>query len=379
MNNMNIAFITPDYTPNPKGGCGISSSLLVNRLREFGYNVDVFCINYRSKSVTNMNGTDYYFKGMPKIPFLNNFAAYFKLRKKLKSYSIVHVYNMDLIPVAAIIKHKQYKLVATINNPKGAVTSTYSGHIPLVNKISNFLTTKAIKYFKGKVDDYIALTQALKNLYVENGYNRSKITVIPNMYDPKFIKRNNNRGSKKSINLLYSGQLGDNKGVLDLIKAFDIIRKRHNSTYLTILGKGKYEQLISNYLKEYELEEFVTLKYRKYPNIKHEYFSSDILIHPAKWFEPFSRVWLEAMCANLYIVSTNNPSALEILKDKAIFYNSEDKKGLVDAIKKAIISLKNGDIIYQDLNEYSPEIVVKNIVKLYQKKIYNDRSNKKTQ
>ncbi|MDD4892866.1 MAG: glycosyltransferase family 4 protein [Candidatus Rickettsiella isopodorum] len=339
--------------------------MLVGQLRKNGYDVDVYCFNTKREKNVTENGNDYYFRGFPKIPFLNNIVAIFYLINKLSTYNIIHVYNMGLIPAAALTKGKNCKLVATINNPQGALTSTYLGYIPLVNKISNFLTTNAIKIFKHKVDIYIALTHAIKNLYVQHNYDSSKIEVIPNMFDPLFLRPAEGSRTKKDITLLYSGQLGDNKGIMDLIEAFVIINKKYHDVYLKIIGKGKHWNRIAIYLKKYNLKGRVTLTYKNYPEVRKEYFSSDILIHPAKWFEPFSRVWLEAMCANLLIVSTNNPSAMEILKENVIFYDPGDKNGLINAIEKAIILSKNKNRTFKELEKYSPNSIVKSIIQLY--------------
>ncbi|MEA2006620.1 MAG: glycosyltransferase [Patescibacteria group bacterium] len=366
---LRVALLTPDFPPNPRGGCGVSSNLLVQELRKLGLCVDVYRVGKKEIAEKSSSGNIYHFVGFRKVPMINNLFAVILLRGRLKKYDIIHVYNMSLIPAAVLLKGRDSKIFATINNTNGAVASTFVGKRKFKNKINDWLTTWMIKLFRGGVDCYIALTAFLRRLYIENGYVGHKIKMVPNMYDEIFVAKRNKESRKDGhVRILYVGQLGDNKGVLDLaVVCKDLLndKKWKDKLKVKIIGDGKLRGVIETILKREIESGSVEIFNEQYEDLPDEYWNSDLLIHPAKWDEPFSRTWLEAMASELPILSSDNSSAKEVLAGYAIFFKMGDRESL----KRAMLEFLKNKTREDDgffVERFNPKKVTNKIVKYYQ-------------
>ena len=132
---------------------------------------------------------------------------------------------------------------------------------------------------------------------------------------------------------------------------------------LTICGKGKLSDWISTHISKHEQESRIILTDSQYIKLPNLYQDHDVLVHPAEWFEPFSRTWLEAMQQQLIIISTNNPSAIEVLPQNTFFFSTQ--KELSKTIKH-VSKMRKFDIDYsKTLTMYSPKRVVNRILETY--------------
>ena len=70
----------------------------------------------------------------------------------------------------------------------------------------------------------------------------------------KFLEKNN-------LKLLYFGRKHPKKGIIDLIEAFKLIKKKNNNIYLKIIGpNSNYETQLYKKIKEYELEKLISIE-----------------------------------------------------------------------------------------------------------------------
>ena len=231
-----------------------------------------------------------------------------------------------------------------------------------INSINNIITTSLIKFYKSRVDVFIALTNALKSLYIKSGYKKSNIIVIPNAIDPIFLSNNKNIINENNIiKVLFVGQLSPKKGILDLLKAYSDSEILRAKTKLLILGNGKLKKEIISFIEKNNLTN-VKIREFRYENLPNEYKKNNVLVSPSNYFEPFSRTWLEAIANNLIVLSSNNPSAIELFNDKFYFY----KMGNVDSLRNELEKIiKNPNIKTYDLKSYKIKGVIQQIIELY--------------
>jgi glycosyltransferase involved in cell wall biosynthesis len=222
------------------------------------------------------------------------------------------------------------------------------------------------------LDRYFALSNTIKSIYTSCGFPEDKIAIIPNMYDPAFLKKFEQAGIQKSnekIVVLYAGRLVKEKGVDDLIKAFSIVNS--TAAELWIAGHGpenkKLRQIAESSIKTIKFLGFLSLD-----DVSTAYKKAHIFVHPARWPEPFGRNIIEAMLAKLAIIASDSGASSEVLGGTGIIY----KTGNVHELAEKLEMLINNDKLREELGErafkrvlshYSPEIVTSQIIKEYKK------------
>jgi glycosyltransferase involved in cell wall biosynthesis len=321
-----------------------------------------------------------------------------KLWKVLTKYDIVHVYSTIQIAALGFLRRTMLRIpaVATLNGEEAACIS-YQRWMKCKCKKCNLSNAISCAFDRAKkvetlnvpapilatyfiiqralaqnLDRYFALSNTIKSIYVACGFPEDKITIIPNMYDPAFLKKLekvNICKSNEKIVIFYAGRLVKEKGVDDLIRAFSIVNSAKAELWIAGLGpeEKRLRQIAENSEKTIKFLGFVSLN-----DMPIMYKKSHIFVHPAKWPEPFSRSILEAMLAKLAIVASDSGASPEALGDTGIIYRTGNIYELAEKLEMLI----NDDKLREELGEkafkrvlsqYSPEIITRQIIKEYEK------------
>ena len=167
-----------------------------------------------------------------------------------------------------------------------------------------------------------------------------------NIFSPKKIISKKHFGLKEDdFILIYSGRINKEKGILELIKAMNLLKKYENIKLFVVgssfYGNSNTETSFTKTLKE----EASSLKnciiftgfipYEEMPN----YLSiSDIAVIPSNWDDPFPTTVLEAQAMGLPIITTRRGGIPEEVTDKnAIILNTDQH--FIDNLAKAILDL----------------------------------------
>ena len=156
------------------------------------------------------------------------------------------------------------------------------------------------------------------------------------------------RENEDCIQLLFVGRLRDEKGILVILKALDLLLNEPNEQasmkhrlHLNIFGTGDktYINELQTFLQEKHLTEVVTF-HGKVPQdelIRH-YDSSDITLVPSLWQEPFGLVIAEAMARELPVIASNVGGPAEILTHEVngLLIEPGDERALTAAITQLI-------------------------------------------
>ncbi len=122
-------------------------------------------------------------------------------------------------------------------------------------------------------------------------------------------------GLGHTINLLFLSRIERAKGILDLLDAFESLRKKDDRLHLVIAGDGPDFSQVQERCKARGLAESVTLTglVDDREKIRELYMRSDIFILPSH-HEGFPRVLYEAMCFGLPIITTFVGSIGSVMK-----------------------------------------------------------------
>ena len=197
----------------------------------------------------------------------------------------------------------------------------------------------------------IAVSAAVKDQYVQAGFDPDRIEVIYNGIDPRFLQAPETPSAAPGpsgggcAQLLFVGRLRDEKGVLVMLEALDLLRNTaHGSAqreqpcmHLHVFGSGEKAFLaeVETFLREKRLVDAVTLHGRvSQDELIRYYDSSDVLLVPSLWREPFGLVIAEAMARGLPVIASNIGGPAEILTHEAngLLIEPGDARALAGAI-----------------------------------------------
>lgn len=169
----------------------------------------------------------------------------------------------------------------------------------------------------------IAISHALRNIYVQNGFPEQNITVIPRGIPSNKILNEcdlKDLSNKDKIRLLFVGRICPEKAPDDAIKAIGILygKAGNRDIELDIIGTGeeKYINDLKELVARFTLESHISFLGRLEPNETFNLYSAyDALLFPSRWEEPLGVVVLEAMAQGLPVIATDRGGIPEIITD----------------------------------------------------------------
>lgn len=245
------------------------------------------------------------------------------------------------------LKQGQYDVIIGVHAPLAGRLATLKKH---------FLTTKCIGWLHNSFEalfgenSHYYIGAQRKRHYVYQFKKLDKVVLLCNHdaksyydYDPRFKPTviynpltlepgKTSQGTSKRF--LAVGRFSHkHKGFDLLIKGFNIFAKKTKDWQLDIVGEGPEEELYNELIKEYKLEERVTI----HPftnNIQTFYSNAQVYVLSSRW-EGFGLVLVEAMAHGLPIVSSDLPTSIEIMGDFGLYFKNGDIENLAQRLEDA--------------------------------------------
>ena len=257
--------------------------------------------------------------------------------------------------IKSINSKKKPKIIEVHNRPKSIFQ--ISQFLPLSKKFlfyhndplsfKEYSTLKSRKELINICDKICFVSEYLKDRFLKDisksHRNNSKLHVIYNGIEP----RTRNSKLLRKQNIVFIGELSQNKGFNFFLEAVDDICNDFKGWTADIYGKSKtFDQ---SFIKNPRIYYHGFL-----PNdeIIKELEKSSICVVPSVWNEPFGRVLLESINAGVATITSVNGGLKEIANHfKVIKIENIHKKTIYNALKKLIMS-KN-EITYLSNNKVS--------------------------
>lgn len=372
---MRVGIVTPRFPPTISGGGEISVKLLVEQLVDRGHDVQVFSFDGGER--TDVNGFNVHrFRGIPRgiLEIANGYALFelWRARDSVASLDVMHAYSVTLNPaVGRVSSSLDVPSIATLNTydllPKAAFGVNANPPRRLYELLAMPTTGRFLRREVKRIDRFITLSHASRQVYRENSFDDICIDVVPNMVDPEFEPIDVTK-SRQGYNLLFVGSLIKEKGVSYLVRA---LTELPADVSLRIVGSGKEEGSLRALAVNLGVRSRIEFRGRiPYEEVYREYSSADCFVHPGVWPEPFGRTILEAMQTGLPVVTTAVGGPAELVPQEELQCSPRDPDALADAIK---ISRTRPDVGEENreyvLKHFSPDTVVPQLCDVYDRAI----------
>ena len=301
------------------------------------------------------------------MPLLSVWFEYIMHRNAiLKTTMLARRKNVDLI-------HLNNQIVLNFM----CVFVAKSLKIPCVSHLRTFnsygLNNNKILYTNRIMINYIAISEKIKQHWVERGLDSNKIDVIYNVYQPgddDALPVNDISSISKygGYKIIYVGRLIDCKGIPFLIESFKQVIDNDIRARLFLVGDGEKEDKLKEIISGLNIKQHVVFfDYKSNPQAFIR--EADVLALPSSE-EGFGRVLLEAMGVGTPVIGTRVGGIPEIIEHgiNGLLVNYGD----VDNLKYSIIKiLKNASFREKLILGGYETINSKFRVETYQEKLEN--------
>ncbi len=358
---MHICVIASEFPPTV-GGVSHYAYKLSRSLVERGNRVTVITRgSWRGMIAERIDGIRVY-----RVPYLHVYPLHVKIHqffqnlvlKSLEpSLDIIHMHHPLTPPFKTTLP-----VITTVHSSLGFGMLESQNFYSAVRLPSLFL--RIIRWYLAQVErmairnsDKITVVSTFVADELKSHYRRELATrsveVIGNGVDVKLFKP----GIKsKGINILYTGRLAWNKGLIDLVNAAKIVLEKRADVSFILTGEGP----IGNELRKMVLNMGIEAKFsfRRYLSLSQlidAYQSATVFVFPT-YYEGLPTSVLEAMACGAPVITTPVGGIPELVHDRqnGVLVPAHDP----DAIATAILNLLNDNRLRLRMGETARETIV---------------------
>lgn len=311
---MRVLIITPRYYPNTPGGGDRSIHLIARSLNK-RIDVEVYCQDGAKTITEEVEGVNVTRKKLVSYGKTSMNINCIKDLIKRTEHDLIHSYNMDLMPAEGFLsKYFKVKTVATLNGTVFSRQSmwynTFKNSSTLYPTIKGSLFLIRNTFMKGfihAINRYSVLCPYRRKVFIREGFDREKFTVIPNILDSSFGPKKRVQGDR--VQILFVGSLNWIQGLDVLLHAYSLLDK--SNIELVVAGVSRKEA--PPHSRAVNPITFMgKLPYSELPDV---YARSDIYVNSYRSPEPVSRSVMEAMQTGIPVITTGTPSYSPIVRD----------------------------------------------------------------
>ena len=401
--------------PHTSSGYAIRTHGLASSLNLKGYDVDVYLRNGYPLDRTDFKGdvvnanedienVSYYFSHQnPQDSTLINYQEIYNFNslKKYEEMAISRLISLgkEIKPLAI---HSASNFVVGLAGAKAAkalgIPSIYEirgfWHLTQSTKREGYDTSDHYRLSErfeietANESDYVfTITQALKDILVENGVEEGKISVLPNAVDsskfnitPKDKKLESELGFEGKVVIGYIGSFVEYEGLDLLLEACAIIKEKHGDIFrLILVGDGDTMQLLRRTSRFLQLEDQVVFTGRiPHDDVQRYYSLIDIAPLPRKGLRVCELVSplkpFEAMGAGKVLITSSVQALAEIVQDgvTGMIFEKDDSNDLATKLETAILDGELRKNIGANANKWVTEnhswgVISQRVTSLYDK------------
>ncbi len=265
-------------------------------------------------------------------PFLWYWWFEWSIPKVLKQYKI----DLFISPDGYLSLKTDVPTIITIHD---LAFYHFKQHVPyLVNKYYNRYTPK----FAKKASHIVTVSEFSKQDIISRyAINEQKISVIGNGCNNKIIPLDErqqqlvrNHYTSRAQYFIYIGAMHPRKNISGLLKAFDKFKAQYSSNIkLVLVGRmaWKTKEINKVFNAMHFADDVVKVGHLEREELSKVLGAAMALVYPS-FFEGFGIPLLEAMHAEVPIITSNRSSLPEVAGDAALYVNPNNNEELVEAL-----------------------------------------------
>lgn len=222
------------------------------------------------------------------------------------------------------------------------------------------------------VDCLIVLSESWKKWFCNIGVDESKIVVLHNITEYPQLSKNKISPFGRSVHFLFLGEIGERKGVFDIMRGLSNHRDELQGRMELRIGGNGNEDKLRLIISDNNLSEFVYFEGFVFGDKKTELLNwADVFILPSH-NEGLPISILEAMSYGMPIISTPVGGIPEVIDNhNGILVTPGNDEEIVDAMKVFInnpkLIISGGLCSRQVVKTYLPDYVMNHLKTIYEK------------
>ncbi len=406
---MKICRITSTFSPYEGGGANIFAENLTTELANRGKQNVVITINpFNGDALEKRKNITIYRFHPFNVSTFQNIGKGFILKQLL--WTALDIYNPYSFEKIREILFKEKPDVVHVHTPVDMTLSVFgvvkSLGLPLVFTLHDYLLLcrrivllhglkrictnenvnplckayRAVtrRIIDNKVDIVTSPSVFLLDKLKENNFFReTRSYIVPHGVEASPIEREHKLlGGQQGLNLLYVGVLREHKGVHVLINT--IKRIKSNNIKLQIVGNGVYEDQLRALAGNDDRIVFCGRIARA--ELQKLYLSSDVLIVPSIWDEPFGRVIIEAFQTGLPVICSDLGGMPELVinEHNGYLFEANDINQLTMILESLLAAPQKLALLSQNAkasaNKYKFSALADKFMEIYEEAIALNRS-----
>jgi glycosyltransferase involved in cell wall biosynthesis len=256
---------------------------------------------------------------------------YFHRELRTHSYQLVHI-NPSL-GINSVIRDGLLVLIAKLHGRK--VLIFFRGWDPLCEQRIRRNYAGIFRNVFGRADAFIVLAKEFKQKLYEMGM-RVPVFVETTVVDDRLISDvGQSRGSQdsgaRSVSILFLGRLDRDKGLLESIEAFSILRNRIPDINLIIAGDGREKRAAEQLVENQKIDGVQFAGHVEGEEKRRVFETADIFIFPSFYGEGMPNAVLEAMAFGLPIITRSVGGLKDFFEDSRMGFITESKNPTIFA------------------------------------------------
>ncbi len=361
-NKLHVAIFLPSLRG---GGAERAFVVLANQLVLLGYSVDLLLVKAEGVYLEEVNSKVkiYDFASSRSLLALPKLIAY--LRRQHPPILLSALTHINVLSILSSLFCKKTKTIiserSNLSRSLDRLGRARKKLLQFLIRISYFFADHIVAVSKGVGDDLI----------INHGFERDKISVIPNPYDIEKIKKKSlvNIDPKPWLTddvklILAVGRLTEAKDYPTLLKAMKLVTEEYSNAHLLILGEGEEKDYLKKIILKLDIESNVHLGGFDI-NPFRWMRKSDVYVLSSKQ-EGFPNVLVQALICGSQIVSTDCDSGPNEILEHGRWGALVDV-GNYEELAGALIDILKGNKIYSDGSERAYDYSAEKITKCYSK------------